>query len=319
MKWIKRISLGLLTLIAVLVLTIVVAKAIWDSQFYAGYDAGLPLDVQTAEVIDEPDAVRVDFSYQGVEGMRVPSVMFMPKDGQKPYPALIFLHGIGQSKSFLKEIYKPFTDSGYAIVTFDQYMRGGRKLPEDASGIEEGLAFRRRAALTVLETRRMVDYLQSHDDIAADRIYLVGASYGAITGATAAAMEPRIRAVVLTYGGGNLPLLLASDAARGEMGKWTPYVTRFTAWYLKPSDPINYVGDISPRPVLIQNGTHDQLIPTPAANALFEAANQPKEQIIYEGDHVGLDEATTRKVLDDALHWIEKQDAAATGDVEDAA
>lgn len=304
------IIVGVVVLVSVLIVLVTKSRA--DAHFFDGYSAAAPLDVEIRSDQDREDFRWVDFVFDGVRGHRVPSVMALPLDMDEPVPCVIFLHGIGQKKDFLEEIAKPFVDAGFAMVTFDQYTRGERDV--ELGWWEEASAFRERAALTVLETRRLVDYLETRNDIVDDRIYLVGASYGAITGATAVAMEPRIPAAVMVYGGGDIATLLNSDAANasfdGILGVVQGPLTALAAWYLAPSDPVLYVGDVAPRPLFFQNGTADQLIPTASAEAFFEAANEPKTQRWYEGDHVGLDEATTRRVLDDALAWIEEQDAA---------
>jgi len=168
---------------------------------------------------------------------------------------------------------------------------------------------RRRGAKTVIETRRLIDYLQTRPDIAHDRIYLVGASYGAIMGSTAAAFDPRIRAVVLVYGGGNIKRLLNSKASRVELGRWHGLVTAVSAWLLAPADPIHHVGKISPRPILFQNGTDDSLVPKEATEALFEAAREPKSQTWYNGDHIGEDPKTVEAALNEAIAWLRNHDA----------
>lgn len=309
MKYVAAIAGGVFVLGAIVLL---VLKARADAHYFDGYASDAPLNVEIRSDQLRDDFRWVDFVFDGVRGHRVPSVMALPLEFDDPLPCVIFLHGIGQKKDFLKEIAKPFVDAGFAMVTFDQYTRGERRVEDGL--FTEASAFRERAALTVLETRRLVDYLQSRDDIVDDRIYLVGASYGAITGATATAMEPRIQAAVMTYGGGDIATLLDSDAINGSfsgiLGLLKGPLTAIAAWYLAPSDPVLYVGDVAPRPLFFQNGTADQLIPVASAEAFFNAANEPKEQRWYEGDHVGLDEATTRQVLDDALVWIQEQDAA---------
>ena len=75
------------------------------------------------------------------------------------------------------------------------------------------------------------------------------------------------------------------------------------------------MGGIAPRPVLFQHGTHDILIPTPAAEAFQEAAREPKAITWYDSNHVGMDEAHTRKVLDEAISWLVKQDADLSRDL----
>ena len=194
-------------------------------------------------------------------------------------------------------------------------MRGERKL-KGKSAWSEAAVFRVRAAHTVNDTRRLIDYLVTRPDIAADRIYLVGASYGAVTGSTAAAFDKRIRAVVLTYGGGNLRKLLSADVIREEIRNWALPVS-LVAWYFgSVADPVNYIGRISPRPILLQNGKADTVVAPAAARALQEAARPPKTILWYEGDHLGktrdLDMPLTTRVLTDALKFIQEEDTKAT-------
>lgn len=286
-------------------------KRSYDVRYFDGYDPALPLNavVRGDELRDEYR--RIDFVFQGTPVMSVPTLLAVPRSGDGPFPCVIFLHGIGQSKGFLDDIAGYFTRAGFALASFDQYTRGERKLV-DAGIVEKALSIRRRAALNVIETRRLVDYLQTREDIAHDRIYLVGASFGAITGSNATAFEPRIRAAVLTYGGGNLDLLLSSEPARRELGVFHWPVKQILLYITAPAEPLLHVAQISPRPVLFQNGSHDQIIPVEAAKALVDAAGEPKTFVLYDSDHVGLDEDQTRQVLTEAVDWLKDQDRRLT-------
>lgn len=295
--WYGVAALGL-CLVAAFVL-----KLWWDSRYYEGYDPGLPLEVRVVSDEEREGYVRAAFSFQGVAGERVPTLLTLPSDAPEPYPCIIFLHGIGQDKRFLDEIVAPFAAEGFAMASFDQYTRGERRQP-GLSALGQLLALRRRAALTVLETRRLVDYLVTRPDIDPQRIYLVGASFGAITGSTAAAFEPRIAAVVLTYGGGDLRTLFASEQAANAAGFWLNPMKHVLAFLLAPGDPVRYVHMISPRPLLLQNGIHDSVVPAASGQALYDAAREPKQIVWYDTDHIGLDEAHVRRVLDETIQWF---------------
>jgi len=283
-----------------------------DASFYDGYDAALPLATEVRGTESREGYSRIDFTFQGLPGMAVPTLLALPDEEDGPYPCIIFLHGIGQSKGFLDEIAMYYTRHGFAIASFDQYTRGERKLTTK-NPITQALGLRKRLSLNVIETRRLVDYLQTRDDIAPDRIYLIGASFGAITGCTAVAFEPRIPAAVMTYGGGDLDLLLASDAAIKELGKFHGLATSIVQYITAPADPVKYVAQIAPRPLLFQNGEHDQLIPLAAARALVDAAGEPKKFTLYDSDHVGMDEAQTITVLEESVAWLIEQDNKITG------
>jgi len=285
-----------------------VLKASLDSRYFDGYIREAPLDVRVAEETKTPDYVRTHFYYKGWRGQEVPAILAMPLEHQGPVPAIIFLHGIGQKKEFLDEIAGPFVKAGFAFASFDQYTRGERRLI-DNSVLAQAKAFRLRPAYTVNDTRRMIDYLETRPDIATNRIYLVGASYGAITGATAAAFDDRLKAAVLIYGGGNITQLLEAREIAAGVGAWMPLVKVLGWYFFGVADPARYVGKISPRPVYLQNGTHDGLISDDAAKALQNAAREPKKIQWYEGDHVGTDEAAVNQVLQDVLEYLLKVDA----------
>jgi dienelactone hydrolase len=239
----------------------------------------------------------------------VPAVIATPKDARGPFPCVVFVHGIGNDKEFMMRhgLDVPFVKAGFAFVCFDQLMRGERKL-KDKSKWTQAEAFRVRAAHTVGDTRRLIDYLVTRPDIATNRIYLFGASYGAITGSTATAFDERIRAVVLIYGGGNWWKLFSAEAAR-EMGNWRLPVFLLSWYFGSVVDPVKYVGRISPRPVLLQNGKADTVVAPAAARALQAAAREPKKIIWYEGDHLGktsdLEEDLAKRVLMDALEFLQ--------------
>lgn len=307
MRYFKKILLAGLAAALIVVGGGVAAKYRADQTYYDGYDAALALNPVIRGTEPREGYTRVDFTYQSLPGMTVPTLLALPLEGVKPYPCIIFLHGIGQNKGFLDEIAAYYTRAGFAIASFDQYTKGERKLASK-DPVTQLLGLRRRTSLNVIDTRRLVDYLQTREDIAHNRIYLIGASFGAITGCTAVAFEPRIPAAVMTYGGGNLDLLLDSEAARKELGKLKGPVKTLVAYLTAPSDPIKYVGRIAPRPLLFQNGRHDQLIPFEAAKALVDAAGEPKQFTVYESDHVGMDEQQTIQVLKDSIDWLLEQD-----------
>jgi len=298
---------------ALLLLGLAAGKLYLDATYFRGYDPAAPLGLRIAEETETPVYRWTRFYYAGHRGERVPAVLAVPKDAPGPFPCVIFVHGIGNDKEFLQRhgLDVPFVRAGFALACFDQLMRGERKLTAPGA-LARAAAFRVRAAYTVNDTRRLVDYLVTRPDIATNRIYLCGASYGAITGSTAAAFDPRLRAAVLLYGGGNLRHLLAAEAA-GELGRWR-VPAYLLAWYFgSVMDPVKYVGRIAPRPVLFQNGRADTVIAPAAARALQEAARPPKTILWYDGDHLGktrdLDFVLAHRVIRDALDFLHEVDA----------
>ncbi len=344
--WKKVLKIAASTLLALVVL-LWANKAYRDAHYFDNYDASAPLNVTAIEATEvntdtpEKGYTITKFTFDGYEGEKVPTLISMPtKPTDKKLPVVIFLHGIGQNKNFMKDITAPFNEAGFAFVSFDQYTKGERKLPEGASLVAEARAFIERPAKTVNETRRLVDYLTANSDIDPQRIYLVGASYGAITGSTVLAKEKRIRAGALVFGGGdyrklfdshanhlgiavmlgmideksidpeNLPLPELTASQERKVGLVIGCIIPVLRYFLGVADPIYYVDQISPTPVYFQAGKYDSLVPAEAAQALMDAAGEPKKITWYDMEHVGFDVEDTVGVLRDGLQWILEQDDA---------
>ena len=320
MSWRKKTLFAFGALVAIVILGLGVfwgVKKQWDAHYLDGYDPEAPLQSTNETPEKREGYLRIAFQFDGLPGEGVPSLLALPLEGEGAFPCCIFLHGIGQEKEFLDEIALPFVENGFALVSFDQYTRGERR-QKGLGPLGQLKALYRRGSLTVVETRRLIDYLESRDDIDSGRVYMCGASYGAMTGCTASALDQRIKATVLCYGGGDLKELLNNQAALDMIaeepkGNWILLAVKLTrplfAWLFRVFDPCLYVGGISPRPVFFQNGTHDVLIPTGAAKAFHAAAKAPKEILWYDSDHVGMDRKHTEKVLYDAISWLEEQDS----------
>ncbi|MEX2580002.1 MAG: dienelactone hydrolase family protein [Verrucomicrobiales bacterium] len=292
-----------------------------DSRFFSAYDGGVPVKAEGLNESTDTGALIRYAVLDGVRGAdgndaaaaenRIPILAHFPEDPSgngSPLPCLIFLHGIGQSKNFLGEIAPAFTSRGYAIASFDQYTRGERRPDGGRGGIAaQALDLRKRAALTVMETRRLVDYLSNDPRIAPDEIYLVGASFGAMMGAIAAAQEERLAGAALIYGGGNWSLFGESAGARTELTPWQRRLAVGVGTFLlAPADPVDWVGQVAPRPVLLLNGSRDSIIPKAAASALMQAAGPHAETIWYDSDHVGLDRDHVEVILEDVIDWLER-------------
>ena len=341
-KKILKIAVGVLLTLVVLLWA---RKAYRDAHYFDNYDPSVPLNVTVIDTTEvnketpEKGYTITKFTFDGYKGEKVPTLMSVPmKRTGKKLPVIIFLHGIGQNKNFMKEITSPFSETGFAFVSFDQYTQGERKLSGKKSRLAGLKAFAQRPAKTINETRRLIDYLSTHPDIDPQRIYLVGASYGAVTGSTVMAKEKRLRAGVLVYGGGDFGKLLDSyanhlgvavglglidgknlDPEKPPLPKLTASQERkvgaviacivpLARYFLGVADPIRYVDQISPTPVYFQNGKYDVLVPAAAGKALQDAAKDPKKITWYESDHVGINLEDTKRVLHDGLQWLLEQD-----------
>jgi fermentation-respiration switch protein FrsA (DUF1100 family) len=131
-----------------------------------------------------------------------------------------------------------------------------------------------------------VDYLLDRQDIDPNRIVFIGGSVGAFFSPAVAAADPRIDAVGLLFGGGDLQAI-------GEANlEWPGLIAVPVAWVLSvlvsPVEPLKYVDRISPRPLLMLNGTDDPRIPERCSRLLHERAKDPKTIRWIPAGHVSV-------------------------------
>jgi fermentation-respiration switch protein FrsA (DUF1100 family) len=114
---------------------------------------------------------------------------------------------------------------------------------------------------------------------------LAGASFGAQLMIVAGAIDQRPAAVLSIYGGGDYGLLL-----RGSLSVRPLWLRGALAeageWLVAPLEPLDYVADIAPRPLVIINGRLDDRIPVRSVEALYEAAGEPKRLVWIDEGHI---------------------------------
>lgn len=317
----RKVLFTILGLIVLLLLGFFGMKYYADRHYYDGYDPGLSLNATATDPepvdkemksFDQP--MHAKYRLQRIEfearpGERVPALMTLPFEAEKPVPAIVLLHGSHQQKDFVEEICTPFNEAGFAMVCFDQYMRGDRRVRGNMRDM--AMAYRERSWKTVHDARRLVDYLQTRSDIDPDRIYLVGASYGAITGTVVLAQEKRIKAGVLVVGGGNLRLFAKAPEIRREVPGWLlPALGPIIAFLIGPAEPVLHAPKTAGTPVLMQNGSNDGVIIPESGEALYAALGEPKEIRWYPIDHPDREEKGEEviKMLLDGLAWLREID-----------
>lgn len=309
----QKVFVGLSLLIAVAVLGVWIAKAQWDARYFDGYDPTVPLDVERISKEEVQGDWREKLTLQTAAGERAPVLFHYPANRpEKGAPCVVLLYGIGQNLKFLDGIARFYVREGYAIVGFEQLGQGERKSPEKGTPLDSVLRLRRRSGLTVVETKRIVDYLESRPEIDKSRIYLFGISMGAMVGTSALAMEPRFRGGILMWGGGDLPRLVSENRnAKMELKPYQRWLASWATILFRPVEPLLRIDSIAPRPLLFQNALHDEIVPKVCTEAYYEKAGDPKQILWYDCGHEnGLSEALIRKIIEDQIEWLKNGDAA---------
>lgn len=132
------------------------------------------------------------------------------------------------------------------------------------------------------------------------RIALVGVSFG-VPFAAAAGRDSIFRGVALHHGGADLRLLFRAMLPI-ENRVLRSVVADFSALYFRGLDPGRHVGEIAPRPLLLVNGTYDEMIPRRSALELRARADPPVRQIWLPHGHLAPgDREVMRELADSTL------------------
>jgi dienelactone hydrolase len=272
------------------------------------YDRNLPLNADVQFTRDFPLCRQYKVMFDSANGERVPALLCVPRAPDPPFPCIILLHGLGQDKSLIDDIHPRYVTGGYAMICIDSQYRGERERPGTSFISFNMFETRQTFAQTIVDARRAVDFLESRNEINPDQIVLLGASMGGVLGATAAGHEPRIRGALLLYAGGNLRRLLAeSTIIYPRTTWWRSALAWGSGIVLREVDPLRHICQISPRPVLMINGSRDTVVPPRCAEELFAAAGEPKEIIWHDSDHIGLDGMELVEIcIDESIAWFDK-------------
>jgi len=260
------------------------AKPVDDRTFqtYLGffaYDRRLPLDLRVLDTQEREGILKEHLSFQSTPGVGVFANLHRPvvaTPAQKS-PGVILLHGGGpQGKDGppVKLLAQLLTRAGWSVLAIDMHYFGERSSDLLKTYTEQEKherlynqpsAYLTWVTQTVKDVGRSFDLLVELRNADPKRVVLIGLSRGAIMGAVVGGADRRLAAVVLLYGG-------HFDAL--ENG------------HLPAACPANYIGRISPRPLLMINGLHDtDMIRETSVAPLARLARQPKRMVWAEGGH----------------------------------
>ncbi len=279
------------------------AKTAEPKQAAAPYatDHAKPLAPKEEVVNEADDHTQFRVEFNGIKGDRVPAYLYVPKRKaaapKAPCPAILLQYGTGGNKktNYIVAIGKQFASRGYVVLTIDSPQCGERKTKDRKSAVVLGLVNPEQVMHYCGDYSRAIDFLAARPDVDKDRLGYVGISWGAITGITFVAYDPRIKAMGSMVGGGNF------------IGSYSPEAAEKAASEVSTSsDPVYHVARIAPRPILFINVTKDQLIAKPWAESLHKAAGAGSKVVWLEADHYfkGVDRSV---VCESVIDFMDKE------------
>lgn len=233
---------------------------------------------------EPPDGCAEEVAFDSVDDSVRLSGWFFAAEDARPAPSVIMCHGIWTGRRECLPLALRFRDAGYNVLCFDFR----------AHGLSSG----RYTSVGHLETNDVlgaVAYLKTRPEVDPARIGVIGFSMGAAATIQAAARTDAIAAVVADSAYASF-----LDAARYSFKQvtrvphfpmatlamqWAKWIVHVDAAQLRP---IDVIGRIAPRPILITHGVNDEIVPVRHAETLFKAAEEPKDLwIVPEAHHVG--------------------------------
>jgi hypothetical protein len=222
-----------------------------------------------------------DFQLRSTAGDSLSGRLRLPK-GNGPFPAALLCVGIETGKEVVKMIEG---QDRVALMAVDYPFEGEM----DFSGWKAvGTTFRLRsmAMRTVPLLLTCLDWIFEQRNIDPRDVTVVSVSFGIFTGLPAAVIDRRVKQAVVVQAGGDLAIVIASNAER--LG--VPIPATLAGWLggaiLAPFEPKKYVPYLTPRKLLMVNGEGDTLFPKASALALYEEAREPKEIVWHKSRHV---------------------------------
>jgi dienelactone hydrolase len=229
----------------------------------------VPLDAVVERTDTFEHWVREVIAFDLPYGERGGAVLYVPRDAQPPYQAVVYWGGSGilstkaNDEEFLAA-YDFIVRSGRVVAVplfAGAYGRTDPRPTADWGTSEPGTsglnAYRDIAIQWVKDLRTTIDYLESRHDIETDRMGYYGFSFGGRTAAVVLAVEPRIVAAVLNVGG------LGT-------GRYPPEV-----------DGFNFVSRVR-TPTLMINGRYDVVFPYESSQVpMFELLGTPPEHKVH--------------------------------------
>ena len=239
------------------------------------------------------------FTFAADEAQRVPGLLLKATNVSGRRPVVIALHGTGGSKDEVLDVLEHLAQHGFIGVAIDGRYHGDRSNGGDGYYAYTDAILRtyrtgkERPFLydTVWDVLRLLDYLETRDDVDARHIGLIGFSKGGMETYLAAAVDDRIAVAVPFIGVQSFRWALDNNAWQSRVGTIQPAIVGAARDEGKSEINTDFVRNfynrvvpgiadrfdgpqmlplIAPRPLLVINGDSDPLTPVPGLMEVVE-------------------------------------------------
>jgi len=266
------------------------------------YDKSHQLNARTVDKRESLHSIREKISFTTSNRKRVSGYLALPKSGEGPFPCILLLHGLADSKEkWLKlpewghesavydnDISNKLINAGFAVFAIDAEFHGERSVNNDYEtpkvffGAERAYQGREMLIQTIIDYRLSIDYLESRSEIDANRIGALGYSMGGGMTFGLAAIDSRIKTVVSCVGISNQTMNPLPSAS--------------------PLSPITYTPHIKSTQLLMLMAKNDPFYSVETARKVFESIpSKTKNIIFYDSKH-----DLPKPFQDESVDWFNK-------------
>ena len=265
------------------------------------------------ETVDRGDYIREKILLYTSPQSAMPVYMLIPKNDKHPLPVVLAFHGHGygvkdivglwedgNARDGADGIYRDFgvalCRKGFAVAapeiscfgerqTDFSYLNTtiGQSAPASTCDHTAKLAFYLGGSvlgLRILDSKRLIDYVETRPEIDAQRMGTMGLSGGGMVAFFVAGLDERIKASVISgYYSTFKESLLAMHHC---VCNFVPGLHQFGEMY-------DLVGLIAPRPLLVESGSYDPIFPRKAVMHSVEIARNVVYRVFGCPQHVKTD------------------------------
>jgi dienelactone hydrolase len=254
-----------------------------------------PADVRVLMQRKEEGYEKQLLVFQTPFGYRRMAELFTP-EGEGPHPLILFIHWYepeshdSNRSQFVEEAIE-MAKAGAICLTVEtlwsdaDFFLKRTQADDMQNSMEE-----------VVNQRHFMDFLASQPTADLSRFALVGHDFGGMYGILTGCLDER-------------PTHYVIMAATPRFPDWYLYLPKLEgaareAFLSEMSaiDPITYIPNLAPAPVLFQFGDNDPHVPLERADEFFSAAKEPREKNVYQSGHGLIDESTK-----DRRAWLKEK------------
>ena len=191
------------------------------------------------------------------------ALLRIPESNTK-VPAIVLLPGAGVTKENEQGLASVLSNMGYASITLDQRNLGGINPQSDLLIFKKGMEPAEHKM--VYDVLKATDVLYAQPEIDENNIVIIGSSNGGRFAIIATALDPAIKGVIgISTSGYDTDSI---DPAR--VSDMEAYI------FYRSIDPDMYIGQISPRRIVMLHSFNDTIIPYEMSLNTFKNAGEPK-------------------------------------------